>query len=179
MLVAGDEFGRTQHGNNNAYCQDNEISWLDWEDVDTELLAFTRHVIALRRTHPVFRRRAFFTGRPLHGVGVKDLGWFAPTGAELTDADWERPGVTLGMFLDGEEIHTRGPRGERIVDESFLVVLHAGAEPVGFTLPGVPWAKSYEIVLDTSTEDEPIFKPEAGSTLDVTPRSIVLLRARR
>jgi len=115
----------------------------------------------------------------LHGVGVKDLGWFAPTGAELTDSDWERPGVTLGMFLDGEEIHSRGHRGERVVDESFLVVLHSGDTPVGFTLPGVPWAKSYEFVLDTSTEDEPYFKPEAGSTLDVLPRSVLLLRAQR
>jgi isoamylase len=184
MLIAGDELGRTQGGNNNAYCQDSAVSWVPWslEPWQSELLAFTRRVIALRRAHPVFRRRAFFTGRPLHGVGVKDLGWFAPSGEELTDADWAAPGVTLGMFVDGEEIHSRGPRGERIVDESFLVLLHAGSCPVGFTLPGVPWAKSYEVLLDTAGayDDEATpYAPPAGVTIDLPPRSVVLLRAKR
>jgi glycogen operon protein len=181
MLVAGDELGRTQGGNNNAYCQDNETSWVSWalEPWQESLLGFARRLIALRRAHPVFRRRAFFTGRPAHGVGVKDLGWFAPSGAELTDADWSAPAVTLGMFVDGEEIHTRGPRGERIRDESFLVLLHAGSTPVGFTLPGVPWAKSYEVLLDTSHGEEQSFRPPAGATLDLSGRSVVLLRALR
>jgi isoamylase len=182
MIVAGDEIGRTQGGNNNPYCLDSPVSWVSWdlEPWQSDLLAFAQRVIALRRAHPVFRRRAFFTGRTLHGAGVKDLGWFAPSGDELTDSDWERPGVTLGMFLDGEEIHTRGPRGERVVDESFLVVLHAGDRPVGFTLPGIPWAKSYEVLLDTGSDYEPgSFQPPAGTTLDVTARSVVLLRARR
>jgi glycogen operon protein len=181
MLVAGDELGRTQGGNNNAYCQDNETSWLSWslEPWQSDLLSFTRRLIELRRAHPVFRRRAFFTGRPLHGAGVKDLGWFAPTGEELTDADWSAPAVTLGVFVDGEEIHSRGPRGERIVDESFLLLLHAGDSPVGFTLPGVPWAKSYEILLDTALAEEHGYQPPAGATIDVSPRSVVLLRALR
>jgi glycogen operon protein len=181
MLVAGDEMGRTQEGNNNAYCQDSPLSWVSWElePWQAELLEFARQVIALRRAHPVFRRRAFFTGRPLHGVGVKDLGWFAPSGEELTERDWSAPAATLGMFVDGEEIHSRGPRGERIVDESFLVLLHAGAAPVGFTLPGVPWAKSYEVLLDTAHCEEQAFHPPAGTTLDVASRSVVLLKARR
>jgi isoamylase len=181
MLVAGDELGRTQRGNNNAYCQDNDTSWLSWdlEPWQHELLAFTRELIALRRAHPVFRRRAFFTGRPAHGVGVKDLGWFGPSGEELTEHDWTVPGGTLGMFVDGSEIHTRGPRGERIEDESFLVVLHAGDEPIGFTLPGMPWAKTYEVVLDTAHGEEPAFRLASGSTLDVAARSLVLLRALR
>jgi glycogen operon protein len=181
MLTAGDELGRTQGGNNNPYCQDNEISWLNWslEPWQTDLLAFARRVIALRRAHPVFRRRAFFTGRPAHGLGVKDLGWFGVTGVELTEADWSRPAVTLGVFVDGAEIHTRGPRGERIEDESFLLILHAGASPVGFTLPGDPWAKSYEVLLDTAGYEEWSFLPTAGTTLDVTARSVVLLRAHR
>jgi glycogen operon protein len=183
MLVAGDELGRTQHGNNNAYCHDNDLSWLSWdlEPWQHELLAFTREVIGLRRAHPVFRRRAFFTGRSAHGVGVKDLGWFGPSGEELADADWERPAVTLGMFLDGEEIHSRGPRGERIVDESFLVVVHAGDEPVSFALPGQPWAKSYEVLLDTAVgyDTEPATYPTGSATIAVQPRSVVLLRALR
>jgi isoamylase len=181
MLVAGDELGRTQRGNNNAYCQDNDLSWLSWslEPWQADLLSFARRVIALRRAHPVFRRRAFFTGRPLHGAGVKDLGWFAPTGEELTDADWSLPAVTLGVFVDGEEIHSRGPRGERIVDESFLLLLHAGDVPTGFTLPGVPWAKSYEILLDTALAEEHGYQPPAGATIDVSPRSVVVLRALR
>jgi glycogen operon protein len=179
MLVAGDELGRTQRGNNNAYCQDNDVSWLSWdlEPWQESLLSFARRVIALRRTHPVFRRRAFFTGRPAHGVGVKDLGWFAPTGAELAAADWSSNAVTLGMFVDGEEIHSRGPRGEQVRDKSFLVVLHAGDSPTTFTLPPEPWAKSYEVLLDTSTDDPP--GGEAGPVLDVAPRSVVLLHARR
>jgi isoamylase len=181
MLVAGDELGRTQGGNNNAYCQDSPVSWLSWdlEPWQADLLAFARRVIGLRRAHPVFRRRAFFTGRPLHGVGVKDLGWFAPSGLELTDDDWSAPAVTLGVFVDGEEIHSRGPRGERIRDDSFLVILHAGPSATGFTLPGVPWAKSYEVLLDTAHQADGSFHPEAGTTLDVRQQSVVLLRARR
>jgi glycogen operon protein len=181
MLVAGDEMGRTQEGNNNAYCHDSPLSWVSWslEPWQSDLLSFTQRLIALRREHPVFRRRAFFTGRPLHGVGVKDLGWFGPTGEELTDADWSRPAVTLGVFVDGEEIHSRGPRGERIVDDSFLVLLHAGPTPVGFTLPGIPWAKSYEYMLNTAADEEWLYRPPAGSTLDLTPRSVTLLRAQR
>ena len=180
MLVAGDELGRTQEGNNNAYCQDSPLSWVDWdlEPWQIELLAFARSVIALRRAHPVFRRRAFFTGRQAHGVGVKDLGWFAPSGRELTEADWSSPAVTLGMFVDGQEIHSRGPRGERVTDESFLVILHAGAEPTTFTLPSAEWAKSYEVLLTTG-EAEPSPPPEAGTTLHLTPRSVLLLHALR
>ncbi|HVF03864.1 MAG TPA: glycogen debranching protein GlgX [Frankiaceae bacterium] len=179
MLAAGDELGRTQQGNNNPYCQDSPLSWVSWslEPWQEELLSFARTVIGLRRAHPVFRRRAFFTGRPAHGVGVKDLGWFAPSGAELTDADWSSPAVTLGMFVDGAEIHSRGPRGERITDESFLVILHAGDEPTTFTLPDEQWAKEYEVVLTTGTA--PGAGLGAGAALDVAARSVVLLHAVR
>jgi glycogen operon protein len=181
MLTAGDEMGRTQGGNNNAYCQDSPVSWMSWdlEPWQEALLSFARRVIALRRTHPVFRRRAFFTGRTLHGLGVKDLGWFATTGAELTDSDWQRPAVTLGMFVDGEEIHARGAHGERVSDDSFLVIVHAGSEPVSFTLPGKPWAKSYDVLLDTTDDEPPERSYPAGSGVDVAPRSVLLLRASR
>ena len=116
MVLAGDELGRTQQGNNNAYCQDNEISWVDWElDDDREaLIEFTRAVIALRRDHPVFRRRKFFQGQAIHGSGVKDIGWFNPDGAEMDETHWRAPDVsTRGVFLNGEELPDRGPRGQR------------------------------------------------------------------
>ena len=186
MLLAGDELSRTQQGNNNAYCQDNEISWVDWElDEHAEsLLEFTRAVIALRASHPVFRRPKFFQGQAIYGSGVKDIGWFTPDGAEMDQADWAAPDVrTLGVFLNGEEIPHRGPRGERIVDDSFLLLLNGGPEPAMFTLPGRPWGKEYELVLDTGlafvlpTEaDAPTYL--AGEELSMTSRSVAVLRKR-
>src|SRR5205085_4794363 len=114
----------------NAYCQDNELSWYDWDfDDDTEdLFDFTRRLIALRRQHPVFRRRRFFQGRPIHGTGLADIGWFAPDGHEITEREWLSGRVSApGMFLNGHEIAEPGPRGERIVDESYLVLLNGSA----------------------------------------------------
>jgi len=186
MLLAGDELSRTQRGNNNAYCQDSEISWVDWEvDEHAEsLLEFTRAVIALRTSHPVFRRRKFFQGQAIHGSGVKDIGWFTPDGAEMDHVLWAAPDVqTLGVFLNGEEIPDRGPRGERIVDDSFLLLLNGGPEPAMFTLPGRPWGKEYELVLDTGLAfvlpagaDAPTYL--AGEELSMTSRSVAVLRKR-
>jgi glycogen operon protein len=186
MLTAGDELGRTQQGNNNAYCQDNEISWVDWElDDDREaLIEFTRAVIALRRDHPVFRRRKFFQGQAIHGSGVKDIGWFTPDGAEMDETHWRAPDVsTLGVFLNGEELPDRGPRGQRLVDASFLLLLNGGTEPALFTLPGDPWAKEYELVADTGLAyvrphgaDAPSYL--AGEELSMTSRSLAVLRRR-
>jgi isoamylase len=185
MLLAGDEMGRTQRGNNNAYCQDNEISWLDWhlDEGGRALLEHTRALLALRGAHPVFRRRRFFQGQALHGSGVKDIGWFTSDGAEMDEARWRAPDIaTLGVFLNGEEIHDLGPRGERIVDDSFLLLIHGGAEPEQFTLPGSPWAKEYELVLDTATDPAP---PDtdarhlpAGEQFLLPPRSYAVLRKR-
>jgi len=173
MLRMGDELGHTQGGNNNAYCQDNEVSWLDWSsEPHVELL---RRLIELRRSHPVFRQRAFFLGRAIGHNGVKDLTWFTPEGSEMDDADWSAPTArTLGMYLSGEGIRTRGPRGERIVDESFLLVLHAGSEDATFRLPGPPWAEAYAVVLDTSDDVSRDLK--AGEELPLTAHSAVLLR---
>jgi glycogen operon protein len=188
MITAGDEIGRTQGGNNNAYCQDNETSWLDWrlDDEAEAFLDFTRRLIAFRRSHPVFRQRSFFLGRAVAEDGVKDLAWFTPEGRELTDADWFAPSVrTLGMYLSGTGIRTRGPRGEPIVDDSFLVLLHAGAEVVDFTLPGAPWASSYDVVLSTAEESDgrpasdrrrPALVVGAGKALPLEGRSFVVLR---
>ncbi|MFG2495896.1 glycogen debranching protein GlgX [Streptomyces caniferus] len=184
MLVAGDEMGRTQHGNNNAYCQDNETSWLDWSLLDDPewrpLAGLAARLIALRRAHPVLRRRAFFSGRPHHQGGLRDLAWFTADGTEMTEQDWYTPGATLGMYLSGNDISQRDDRGIRIVDDSFLAVLHAADRPRAFTLPGPPWAGAYELLVDTAREDQPrAAEPPyaAGGTFTLAARSVVLFRA--
>jgi isoamylase len=185
MLLAGDELGRTQLGNNNAYCQDNEVSWVDWE-LDEErvaLLDFVSAIVALRRQHPVFRRHTFFQGRAVHGA-VKDIGWFTPDGTEMDEADWRAPDVsTLGVFLNGEEIPDQDRRGERIVDDSFMLLLNGGGEPALFRLPGEPWAKEYELLADTALAfvrppgaDAPSYM--AGEELSMASRSLAVLRKR-
>ena len=186
MLLAGDEIGRTQGGNNNAYCQDNETSWVDW-DLDLErvaLLDFTRTLISLRRRHPVFRRRRFFHGQAIYGSRVKDIGWFTPDGVEMDEERWRAPDIsTLGVFLNGDEIPDRGPRGERIVDVSYLLLLNGGGEPALFTLPGHPWGKEYELVADTglafvlpSGAEAPSY--QSGEELSMASRSLAVLRKR-
>ncbi|QTZ94200.1 glycogen debranching protein GlgX [Streptomyces auratus] len=184
MLVAGDEMGRTQHGNNNAYCQDNPTSWLDWSLLDDPqwrpLAALAARLIALRRAHPVLRRRAFFSGRPHHQGGLRDLAWFTADGTEMTEQDWYTPGATLGMYLSGNDISQRDDRGVRIVDDSFLAVLHAAPQPRQVTLPGPPWARTYELLVDTAREEQPGPAEQpyaAGGTLTLGGRSVVLFRA--
>ncbi|MGW6568726.1 glycogen debranching protein GlgX [Streptomyces sp. NPDC054975] len=185
MLVAGDEMGRTQGGNNNPYCQDNEVSWLDWslpEDPGRrELLALTRRLLALRHRHPVLRRRAFFSGRPQGADGLRDLAWFTADGTEMTESDWYAPAATLGLYLSGRDIPGRDERGEQVTDDSFLAILHAGPHPAEYRLPGPPWAASYALVLDTALEDQ-THAPETvyagGATVTVGARSVWLLRVR-
>jgi isoamylase len=153
MLMAGDERWRTQRGNNNAYVQDNDLSWLDWTDSAEadDLSSLIRLLIDLRRRSPVLRQPAFFVGQPVPGGdGSKDLAWFDATGVELDIAKWFDPSVqTIGMYLDGRRLRHRGARNELIVDESYLLVLHAGDRPTAVTPPGPPWAASYEMVIDT------------------------------
>jgi len=152
MLLGGDELGRTQHGNNNAWCQDNELSWFDWEHADEELRAFTRRLIDLRRAHPVFRRSEFLSGRERNGTGLPDVWWFRPDGRRMAQRDWHRGDArALGVFLNGAEIGSRDPEGRAIVDDSFLLLLNAHYEEIEFALPtrrfGVRWE------LELSTED--------------------------
>ncbi len=182
MLAAGDELGRSQGGNNNAYCQDNEISWVNWDlgEEDQHLLTLVRHILAVRRDHPVFRQRAFFRGHPLDDGDVKDLAWFTASGVEMTAADWSAPAArTIGMFLSGKSIRNRGPRGERVTDDSFFILMHAGDQPREFTLPGEPWANWYDVIVDTADEDHPWsgrpLLPAHAVTL--VPRSMLVLRA--
>ncbi|MFD8430270.1 glycogen debranching protein GlgX [Streptomyces coelicoflavus] len=184
MLVAGDEMGRTQRGSNNAYCQDNETGWVDWTLRDDPewrpLFELAARLIALRHRHPVLRRRAFFSGRAQSADGLRDLAWFTAGGTEMTERDWYAPAATLGMYLSGRDIPGRDEHGDPIVDDSFLAVLHAGAEPAGFVLPGAPWAERYEVVVDTGREDQeqaPDAVHPAGVELTVPGRTVLLLRA--
>jgi glycogen operon protein len=185
MISHGDEFARTQHGNNNAYCQDNEISWVDWPDPGEdggELLEFVRAVVALRKEHPVFRRRRFFHGRPVEGTHdeLSDIAWFRPDGREMTQRDWESAHVSaLAVFLNGNAISEPGPRGERIVDDSFLLMFNASPEPLDFVVP-VNHGRQWQVVVDTSRADAvpPGTGPkvQAGDRLTLPDRSLTVLQ---
>jgi glycogen operon protein len=183
MLTAGDELGRTQGGNNNAYCQDNDISWLDWADVDEDLRAFVARLLRLRRESPVLRQEAFFEGHEVADTGgTRDLAWFAPGGAQLDTGDWfDNDLQTIGMYLDGRGIRHRDERGRPVQDDSYLVQLHAGAQPVTVHLPGAPWADGYEFVVSTewSTGAPPRPSVVAPGPIEVPPRCVWLLRVLR
>ncbi|TMD12685.1 MAG: glycogen debranching protein GlgX [Chloroflexi bacterium] len=179
MLLGGDEIGRTQRGNNNAYCQDNEISWYDWRRLDRVLLEFTRRLMALRRAHPVFRRRRWFMGQPIHGSGAKDIVWFTPQGREMSEEDWAAGFArSMMVFLNGEAIPSNEVQGERVVDDSFLVLFNAHHGRLPFTLAGGDWGRLWAKVLDTATPllgltDERL---EAGQQVELTARSLMVLR---
>jgi isoamylase len=183
MLLGADEIGRTQQGNNNAYCQDNEISWYDWQHADEGLLQFARRLIRLRHRHPVFRRRRWFQGRPIHGTDVSDIGWFTPAGTEMSEHDW-KAGVakSLGVFLNGHAIPATNEHGERVIDDSFYVMLNAHHEPMTFQLPGADWGQRWTRVMDTNdtgdemSEERLGLEMEAGGKVAVVPWSLVLLR---
>ncbi|MGW2666670.1 glycogen debranching protein GlgX [Streptomyces sp. NPDC001272] len=183
MLVAGDEFGRTQGGNNNAYCQDNETGWVDWSLLQdpawSGLFALVRRLVALRRAHPVLRRRAFFSGRAQGADGLRDLAWFTPAGTEMTERDWYAPASAVGLYLSGRDIPGRDERGRPVTDDSFLALLHSGELPLEWVLPGPPWAGEYELVLDTSREEQeaaPGTRYRGGEPLTVPAHSVLLLR---
>jgi glycogen operon protein len=181
MLLAGDEIGCTQKGNNNAYCQDNEISWRDWslQKSNSELLDFSRELIDFRHKHPVFRRRKWFQGRPIHGFGINDLGWFNADGSEMTEKQWlVSYAKAMEIFLNGEGIVTPGRRGERIIDESFLLFFNAHYETLEFALPNVLNDREWEIVIDTNESRflSPGKLVMGEQTVPVTDRSIMVLR---
>ncbi len=176
MLLHGDELGRTQRGNNNAYCQDNEISWIDWEHADLDLLEFTRRLIRFRRDHPVFHQRRWFEGRAVRGSANRDIAWFKASGEEMTDADWNEPSRdSLGIFFNGEAITSRGGRGERILDDSFYVLLNAHEGPVEFRLPRV-LGECWEVDLDTDDFAAPGGDYRADQTVTLHERSLLVLR---
>jgi isoamylase len=178
MLLAGDELGRTQGGNNNAYCQDNDVSWIDWLAADVELLEFVRDLIALRRDHPVFRRRRWFQGRSIRGGDQTDIGWFRPDGSKMTDDDWRAaPARGLGVFLNGDGIESRDAHGYRVRDDSFYILVNAGERAAPFSLPPTLAADPWHRVFDTaSPEFDPPHGDPVGPNLTAASRSVVLLR---
>jgi isoamylase len=181
MLAHGDELGRTQSGNNNGYCQDSELTWVDWTSVDVDLLAFTRQVAGLRRQHPVFRRRRFFDGRPVRRRGadaLPDIAWFTPESDEMTEEDWEAPfGRAIAVYLNGQGIPDRDARGDRVVDESFLLCFSAHSEPIDFHVPNADYGGAWHVVLDTGRPDLDDGKVvDAGGVVPVGPRALVVLQ---
>ena len=187
LLLGGDEMGRTQGGNNNAYCQDNEISWFDWglAEKNQHLVSFVAWLAELRRDHPVFRHRRWFqgsAGTDPHGLDPAgaDIAWFSPSGGTMTDSDWHDEDCrAVGVVLNGGGIQTHGSMGERVVDDSFLMLFNAGADDTEFTIPGAAWAMRWRRLLDTSQaepegDDGPGFGP--GEAVPLRGRSVVLLR---
>ncbi len=181
MLLGGDEMGRTQGGNNNAYCQDNEIGWFNWEldDEQEALLEFTRRLIALRKAHPVFHRRDFFGGRDGDGSGLPDIRWFREDGREMSRRDWRADDRrVLGVFLNGEEIPSPSPTGEPVVDDSFVLLVNGGYEPTGFRLPARRFGNRWRQVVSTADPEA----PEGANTwparaeVPLEARSILLMR---
>jgi glycogen operon protein len=180
MILGGDEIGRTQQGNNNAYCQDSEISWYDWERADHGLLEFTRRLIAFRRDHPNFRRRGWFKGQPIRRNGASDIAWFKPDGTEMTDQDWvEWFAKSFTVFLNGDALRSKDARGRQIRDDSFLLLFNAHVDPVCFTLPGQPLGEKWIPVLDTTLEHgfyEHAHEHASGARLELAGLSLQVLR---
>ncbi len=177
MLLGGDEMGRSQGGNNNAWCQDNEISWYDWESVDEDLLAFSKRLIALRDEHPVFRRRQFLHGTEEEGSGLPDAWWFRPDGRRMTGRDWGGAQV-VGMFLNGKEIAAPDERGQRVEDDSFLLIFNASPEDREFRLPSGRFGRRWtcELRTDETPPDAPPIQPSAGDHITIRSRSLIVLR---
>jgi glycogen operon protein len=185
MLLHGDEIGRTQRGNNNGYCQDNDVTWVDWRprSVDKALLAFTSRLVELRKAHPVFRRRRFFQGHDVRGANADDeIAWFRPDGKAMRDRDWTTgDALAVAMFLNGSNLSEVDTRGEPIVDESFLLLMNGHVEPIAFTLPDGSFGRKWVVDLDTSDDtagspagESPIHG--AREVLTVTGHGLVLLR---
>src|SRR5204863_1397061 len=180
VLLGGDGMGRTQGGNNNAYCQDSELSWFDWSqrDDNLELLGFTRRLMDFRRAHPVLRRRKWFQGRPLRGETVGDIAWLDPCGDEMTDEQWQESyAKALGVFLNGDAIPQRDTHGAPVADDSLLILFNAWDQGVEFTIPPERFGARWELVMDTADphveEGSQSWKP--GDTLIAGGRSVILL----
>ncbi|WP_300008483.1 glycogen debranching protein GlgX [Pseudonocardia sp.] len=184
MIAHGDELGRTQHGNNNVYCQDSELSWIDWDDARQHevLTEFTAGLARLRAAHPVFRRRRFFQGRAILGSDIHDIAWLRPDGRQMTEGDWNGGNAcSLAVFLNGKGIPERDALGDPIVDDSFLLLVNAHHVPTRFTLPDESYGRAWEIVVDTA---DPLLvnarrrHPAPGGRLRVVARALMVLRSR-
>ncbi len=184
MICHGDELGRTQGGNNNGFCQDNEITWVHWDKADADLVEFTRSVSALRAAHPVFRRRRFFTGLPVRRRGAEgqlDISWFRPDGSEMTDDDWDSGfGKSVAVYLNGLGIPDLDARGQRVTDDSFFLCFNAHHEPIEFTLPPQEFGRAWTPVVDSAVETTNVEDPQstpAGNAIQVAARAMVVLQA--
>jgi glycogen operon protein len=176
MLLSGDEIGHTQRGNNNVYCHDDDLAWLDWEGADSALLAFTRRVAGLRARHGVFRRRHFLSGQTANGHGLPDAAWFTAGGEPMTAGDWNDPQrLSVGVFLNGDVVGRRTRRGEVPRSDSFYLCLHPHWQDAAFRLPGPAYGGTWRVELDTAADDAPPAGFTAGATVPVVGRSLVLL----
>ncbi|RYZ24470.1 MAG: glycogen debranching enzyme GlgX [Chitinophagaceae bacterium] len=178
MIIAGDELGRTQGGNNNAYCQDNEISWIDWEHQDRELVAFMQKLIHFYRAHPVFSRKRWFKGQPIKGVGVEDIAWFQPSGEEMSEENWTNDfAKSLAVYLNGKALRTVNEEGQPVVDDNFYLLFNAHYDGLDFRIPQARYGGGWEKVIDTSAD----FVSEAGAAIDsdvvhLFGRTVMVLR---
>ena len=183
MISHGDELGRTQQGNNNAYAQDNELSWIHWDDADEPLIEFTAALARLRREHPTFRRSRFFDGRPIRreeGAPVPDIVWLRPDGTVMQPEDWDSGfGRAIGVFLNGQGIRERGRRGEPIEDLHFIVLFNAGDEAIDFHLPTHEFSPSWDVLVDTAGTQTDPGAVEPGGSLRLEAKSIIVLREHR
>ncbi len=179
MLWAGDECGRTQYGNNNAYCQDNELSWFnwDWSEADCELLEFTRQIIAIRRSFPLLHRRKFFQGRRIRGKDIRDIRWLKPDGNDMSEQEWDTHYARcLGMLLNGEAMDEYNEQGDRIKDGVLLLLINGHWEPISFTLPGTKEEPDWQYLITTAQSKPPLKNSLAcGEICELQPRSLVLL----
>jgi len=179
MLVAGDELGRTQRGNNNAYCQDNEISWLDWAAADRDLLHFTRRLIHFYKSHPVFSRKRWFKGVVLPDIGLEDIAWFLPDGTKMQSENWQQDfAKSLAVFLNGRALRAVTEKGEPILDDSFYVIFNAAHHGLEYRLPGEAYGATWIRMLDTGTGQAEVETEivRAGEVISIADRSIVVLK---
>jgi isoamylase len=180
MLTAGDELGRTQKGNNNGYCQDNEISWINWEQADHDLMEFVKYVIYLRKKHPVFSRHRWFRGHALTGGGMEDIAWFLPDGNPMQDVHWKEGfAKSLGIYLHGLESHSNDPLDEVVSHENFYFIFNAHSEPVDYALPKPQYGQSWKKILDTANaaQQESPDTYLSRACLTAAGRSVVLLKS--
>jgi len=181
MILGGDELSHSQEGNNNAYCQDSELTWLEWElnERQKEFLEFLRKVIIIRKTQPVFQRRKFFLGRAIRGSDIKDISFFGPSGQEMSDDDWNAGFVKcLGVRLAGDLINDENERGELIVGDTLLLLLNAHWEPIPFALPGTKEGHFWDPILDTAEFTQDVELVEGGKPYPLGGRSLAVLVAR-
>jgi len=180
MITAGDERGRTQRGNNNAYCQDNEISWVDWraDDAWLDVYETTKAALRLRREHTALRQRHWFEGSPTIAGGPKDLSWLHPSGREMTEADWGDPSLSgVGVFMSGAPLREPGPCGEQLIDNSFLLWFNAADRPMEIALPANEWVQTGEVVLSTDEANPVGAGLKAGQELVLGPRTVLVVRS--